>query len=347
MNWSIVAAFAVPLVLSWILVRCHIMFAFRWGLIDMPSDRKFHRNPTPTGAGLAIYLAMTCTATFWSFFGGQEWVGNVQLLMAGLIVLFGLLDDHRTLPWQLRLAVHVLTAVVAVRYALPDLGGLLLVAAVLWIVVLINAFNVVDNMDGLCTGVAWIIGACLVAALLPDHSFSVQSEGLGITPFHLVTLLGALAAFFWFNRPPARVFLGDTGSTFLGFILAVACLPLLFSKSEVRSVSVNWIVPICLMALPIYDLASVLFLRWWQGRGLFVSDRNNLSHRLVATGLTPQRAVALLWLLNLVSSIGGLVLLNVTVPMKLALGVAHLSCWWIGLPLVERYLSARRKKLRY
>jgi UDP-GlcNAc:undecaprenyl-phosphate GlcNAc-1-phosphate transferase len=324
MDWSMAVAFAVPLVLSWILVAAYIQLAPRWGLVDLPSERKIHLKPTPTGAGLALYLAVATFAGFWSLFRREELAANVQILLAGLIVAFGLLDDRRPLPWQLRLVLQVLIAVVAVKYALPEYpvlkypppkhSVLMQAIAVLWIVVSINAFNFMDNMDGLCTGVAGIIGACLVVALLPGRSFSAPSERLGITQFHLLMVLGALAGFFWFNRPPARVFMGDAGSTFLGFIMGVACLPLIFSGHAYYQISSNWVVAACMMVLPIYDLASVLFLRLCRRRGLFVSDRNNLSHRLVASGWSSRGAVILIWFLCLVSGVGGLLILLETNP---------------------------------
>ncbi|HMF12225.1 MAG TPA: hypothetical protein VKE94_07960, partial [Gemmataceae bacterium] len=164
MDWPqiapLLAAFTVPLALSWIFTALHIRAAEIFGLIDQPSERKFHQKPTPTGAGIASFAAVTCSAGFLASVCGFTWTAwNVHFLVAGLVVAFGLLDDHRTLSWQLRVVVYSLAALATFQapweYRVP---------AAIWIVVLINAFNFLDNMDGLCAGVAWILAACLFTA---------------------------------------------------------------------------------------------------------------------------------------------------------------------------------------
>jgi UDP-GlcNAc:undecaprenyl-phosphate GlcNAc-1-phosphate transferase len=345
MDWPqmapLLAAFAVPLALSWILTACHIRVAPRFGLIDQPCERKFHQKPTPTGAGVALFAAVTLSAVFLSSVWGLDgttW--NVQFLVAGSIVVFGLLDDHRTLSWQLRIVVYSLAALATFQapwdYRVP---------AAIWIVLLVNAFNFVDNMDGLCAGMAWIAAACLAIAKARSGDIFQPVpayQDAGFNTWHLLLLAGALAGFFWYNRPPARVFMGDAGSTFLGFFLAVASVPLLLGEDETPRLSADWLTSACMFALPIYDFVSVVTLRVWERRGLFVSDRNNLSHRLVALGFTPTRAVAFLWLLAVVGGTGGLLLYFVPDPAKTILGVAQLVGWWIGLPLVEYFANRRR-----
>jgi UDP-GlcNAc:undecaprenyl-phosphate GlcNAc-1-phosphate transferase len=348
MDWvlicPLIAAFVLSLALCWILNALHIRLAPHLDLIDQPSDRKIHQKPTPTGAGIAIFGAVTISVVVLPSVLGLDWATwNLHFLVAGLIVVFGLLDDHRTLSWQLRLVVYSLAALATFQapweYRIP---------AGLWIIVLINAFNFVDNMDGLCAGMAWIAAACLALAKTWSREIfqsvpPYQNEGFNA--WHLLLLVGALTAFLWFNRPPARVFMGDAGSTFLGFFLGDASVPLFLGEGDTPRLSSDWLAPLCMFALPIYDLVSVATLRVWQRRGLFVSDRNNISHRLVALGYTPTLAVLLLWLLAVVGGLGGLLVYVVPDPAKTIVGVAQLAGWWVGLPLIE-YFAQRRHSAR-
>jgi UDP-GlcNAc:undecaprenyl-phosphate GlcNAc-1-phosphate transferase len=286
---------------------------------------------------LALYLAIA----FYAFAGG---LWSPHFLLGGVIVLVGFLDDCRHLPWQFRLLVQAAVSLAAVASSLPTASWVLWIVGALWIVVLINAMNFVDNMDGACAGIAWIIAASLAMLRMGVPNSAYEESGAKPAEFaptallgfiHLILLMGALAGFLWYNRSPARVFMGDAGSTFIGFFLGVASVPLLFGN--------DWLTPVCMFALPIYDFASVAALRLWQKRGLFVSDKNNLSHRLVELGFKPTRAVALLWLLALVGGVGGLLLVLAPNPAKTILGVAQLGGWWIGLPVVE-YFARRTMK---
>jgi UDP-GlcNAc:undecaprenyl-phosphate GlcNAc-1-phosphate transferase len=345
MEWPLLASFLAPLALSAIFTACFLRLAPRLGLIDMPSERKFHKRPTPTGAGLALFAAVALSAVLLASSGITDGAGwNVQFLLGALIVFFGLIDDHHSLPWQARLLVQVLTAFIAVNYATPNAEWEFVAFGTFWVVILINAINFVDNMDGLCAGITWIVAACL--ALAEYKAFGTRSAVLVTGPSalgtpHLLMLMGALTGFLWFNRPPARVFMGDAGSTFLGFFIAVATLPLFLDVDEKSHLSDDWVAPVCMMALPIYDLVSVAVLRVWHRRGLFVSDKNNLSHRLVELGLSPTIAVCLLWLLALAGGVGGLVLYQVPHPAKAIPAGLQLACWWAALPVTE-YVAWRR-----
>ena len=154
-GWEL-AAFGWPLFLTCVLTSCHIHLASVYGLIDHPSDRKFHKQPTPTGAGIALFVAIE---SFAFVIGERIW--SSQLLLGGLIVLLGLIDDIRPLPSQLRLVIHGLIAFPAVLLVMPWASWEYLAAGTFWVLVLIHAFNFLDNMDGLCAGVAWILAACV------------------------------------------------------------------------------------------------------------------------------------------------------------------------------------------
>jgi UDP-GlcNAc:undecaprenyl-phosphate GlcNAc-1-phosphate transferase len=247
----------------------------------------------------------------------------LRWLLALVIVLLGLVDDLRPLPWQLRLGVQAVVTAVAVFLYLPDVTGWGRAAAVLWVVGLINAFNMLDNMDALSGGVAWIAAGCLgVAAWLQQPAAAL--------PY--LTLMGALTGFLYFNRPPARIFMGDAGSTFLGFFLGLGGLQVSLAEGG-RPWS--WLLMPCAFAVPCYDLLTVVTLRLAQGRSPFHADKQHLSHRLVARGLRPPVAVAAIHLLALAGGAGGLLLYCVTSWTAAILVGVQLALVWTAILLVE------------
>jgi UDP-GlcNAc:undecaprenyl-phosphate GlcNAc-1-phosphate transferase len=322
------AAFLLPLCVSWILTAFLIRLAPRFGLFDDPGARKTHTQRTPKGGGLAIYGAMVIGAFFLP--PGRE--GDLlRVLGFGLvIVLLGLLDDLRPLPWQLRLGVQTAVALAALLTAPGDLGWFIGAAAVIWIIGLTNAFNMLDNMDGLSAGVAWI-----AAALLASAAFLRQEQGRDGLPY--LAFMGALSGFLWFNRPPARMFMGDAGSTFLGFFLGVSSV-----EDHVRSHSgpQQWAVPLFIFAVPWYDLTSVVALRLWHRRSPFHGDKQHLSHRLVQLGLRPPLAVSVICLLALASGAGALLLYEASTT-RAALAAVQLLCWWLAVAVIEYFRHFR------
>jgi UDP-GlcNAc:undecaprenyl-phosphate GlcNAc-1-phosphate transferase len=325
------ALFLLPLVISWLLTALLIRLAPRFGLFDDPGARKVHRKRTPRGGGLAIYVAML--ASEFCFFHGGEGHAFPVLALGLIIMLLGLIDDMHPLPWQLRLAVQMGVAIVAVLTLSADLPWYVRLGAILWIVGLTNAFNMLDNMDALSAGVAWIVAALLF--LVPLVRQADARDYQAALPY--LTLMGALSGFLWFNRPPARIFMGDAGSTFLGFFLGVSSL-----ESTLGAVTVphHWAVPLCILAVPWYDLLSVVGLRLRQGRSPFQADKQHLSHRLVRLGLKSPMAVCIIYLLTLATGAGGLLLCLVSYTGAFLVGI-ELACWWAAVAAIE-YVSHYR-----
>ena len=336
----------VPLLYSLVLTLILRRGAPLLGLVDRPSERKVHTRPVPKGGGLAMFLALALSTALFAVvglpLGNWRWVIDEQALLretgvllgiGSAIVLLGFIDDLRPLPWQLRLAVQTATAAGAVALWPCEAGWLLRLLAVLWIVGLTNAFNMLDNMDALSGGVAGIAAALLAAAVRIRLG---ALEWLQAAPF--VMLVGAVAGFLWFNRPPARVFMGDAGSTFLGFFLGVRSLdggPVALADWR------TWLVPVCVLALPWYDLIVVVAIRLAQGRSPFYADKQHLSHRLVARGLSPVAAVGVIHLLALASGIAGLWFYALSESAAILLAVGLSLCWTAGGVL--DYLSWRRR----
>ncbi len=306
------ASLAVSLPLTALLIR----LAPRLGLVDLPDPRKVHTRPTPRAGGVALFVAFLLAALL----PPGPWPSPaLSLALVGLpIVLLGLADDLRPLSWQLRLAVQFLVAGLASWLLLPPSALPLHALAALWVVTLVNAFNMLDNMDALSAGTAAI---AFVALLLAGGD---ARAWLG--------LLGAVLGFLWFNRPPARVFMGDAGSTFLGFAVGVGTARLALAEGA-RPWAALAALAVC--AVPCYDFTSVVLIRLREGRSPFHADKRHLSHRLAARGLSGPRAVGVIHVLALASGASGLLLYYVSDWPAATLAFGQLALWWGALALIE------------
>jgi UDP-GlcNAc:undecaprenyl-phosphate GlcNAc-1-phosphate transferase len=311
--------------------------AARFGLIDLPSERKVHTSPTPRGGGIAVWLGVVGTFAVAQLLlwyvksgGGEGFVpafakehvagaaarvGELWILLAAgtLLMLLGLADDRGGLSWQLRLAVEFAVAGVCV-WLIPNLRATAFIPypfipgalSVLWIVALINAFNMLDNMDGLSAGVAAISASVLAAVLLlsPDPA---TGKGQLFKAGLLFVLVGSLLGFLWHNRPPAKIFMGDSGSYFIGFMIAVATLLASYTgyHSEKRHAI---LAPLLVMAVPLYDMTTVILIRLKNGLSPFAADKNHFSHRLVDLGLTKTQAVLTIYLMSATCGLSALLL---------------------------------------
>jgi UDP-GlcNAc:undecaprenyl-phosphate GlcNAc-1-phosphate transferase len=290
------AALALALVLT-PAVRA---LARRWNLVDAPGGRKIHTVSVPRVGGVGITLAMML-ALAGAAVTGEASADDVHawlpvLLGGALVFAVGLWDDVRPLPAWVKLAVQIAgaggAAALGVRIehvtllgSTLGLGLLALPLTILWIVGLTNAFNVMDGLDGLATGLAIIAAAtCAVVSLARDD---LQGGML------LVVLLGALCGFLPYNFNPATIFLGDSGSLVVGYVLAVTAITS-FQKGATALVVLG---PLLLFALPISEtLHSVV--RRLRGQGLrhvFLPDQQHVHHRLLGLGLSHRQVVLLLY----------------------------------------------------
>ena len=265
------------------------------------------------------------------------------LAAATVLMLLGLADDVRKLDWRFRLAVEVLVAAAVVYgrgWALTvfiDWPLLTNVLSVLWIVWLVNSFNMLDNMDGLSGGVAAIAAAMLgiVMLLVPDPT-SNQPQ-LFVAGF-LFVLVGALVGFLFHNRPPARIFMGDAGSYFVGFCLAVMTILATFSGNGLPRHAI--LAPLCVLAVPLYDTLSVVCIRLRAGRSVFKGDTSHFSHRLVDLGLSKTGAVLTIYLTTTACGLGALLLHQVNVGGAVIV-VLLIGCLLSVIAILE--MTARRK----
>lgn len=243
---------------------------------------------------------------------------STALLLLGCLAVLhvlGLIDDRRPLGPFVKLGVMTLVAV-AVPILSPETrmltmldghaGGswLSIVLTVLWLLVVTNALNFMDNMDGLTAGTAAIASACFLAAALLHQQWFVGAC--------LALLVGACAGFLVLNFPPAKIFMGDSGSLVIGFLLGFLTIRTTFVPEAAPGMPARgWyglFMPLCVLAVPIYDFVSVVAIRLSQKRSPFVGDLQHLSHRLVGMGLSRRAAAAVIWGLTLVTGISGIVL---------------------------------------
>lgn len=338
-------------------------FAQRLGLMAKMGGHSTHTNVTPLGGGIGIWLGIVGTfaiGTAAVFFArhAPEWqaempaamaeqlngvwskVGQVWKLIAAGTVLstLGLIDDRRGVsPW-LRLAVEFIVAAYAVYglgfglTAFIGVDWLTNLLSVVWIVGLINSFNMLDNMDGLSGGVAAIIAATMAVVMLLTPDPGTAQPQFFVAALLLV-VLGSLLGFLWHNRPPAKIFMGDAGSYLVGFLIAVAMLMATFAGGgEDRPHAV--LAPLCVMAVPLYDMITVLWIRVREGRSLFVGDRSHFSHRLVDLGLSRTQAVMTIYLVTATCGLAAIVLTQVTISLALmVLGIV--ACMLLLVVILE------------
>lgn len=318
-------------------------WAPRWGLVDQPGARKVHSTPTPLGGGLGIWFGVIATFAVGSVMvaivRGSErlsagwspahlallegaWTRIDELwgiLAAGTVLaILGLLDDRFGLSAGLRLVVQTLVGIVVVFglgyqfTAFVPLPWLTKSLSVLWIVALINSFNMLDNMDGLSGGIAALVSLMLAIVMLltPDPETGLPQY---LVAGLLLVVAGGVSGFLWHNRPPAKIFMGDSGSYLVGYLVAVATLLATYASFQEVARPHAVLAPVCAMAVPLYDMLTVLWIRIRAGRSPFQADKSHFSHRLVDLGLSKSQAVLTIYLLTLTCGLAAVLLSFVTV----------------------------------
>jgi len=181
----------------------------------------------------------------------------------------------------------------------PVVCGLI---TVLWIVGITNAFNLLDNMDGLSAGVAMIVSVILLIVAVQTAQYFLAAL--------LLVLLGSIVGFLIYNFPPASIFMGDTGSLFIGYMLAASAVLLTFYKEGYGLFPI--VVPLIVFCVPLFDTAGVILIRLRAGRSIFEADKNHFSHRLVRLGMTPRKAVLVIYLLTFATGLMATLLYHTT-----------------------------------
>jgi len=308
------------IVFSALLVPLFRKLALHLGITDRPGQRKIHDRPKPLLGGLAVvsafYLTIALNLSGLFLFKNIPLVSHLMLpylnllpkiqarflelsCIAGgslVIVILGLIDDIRgeTFPYQVKFLFQFLSVGIlfagGVRTQFMPGQVLDFVVTAVWIVGIANAFNLMDNMDGLSAGVAAI--ASLLFAVI------VFLQGQLFTAFIFVALAGSLLGFLPFNWYPSKIFMGDAGSLFIGYMLGTLTVVSSYITPESQTV-IPVIIPLLVLSVPIYDTFSVMVIRWREHRPLFVGDKKHFSHRLMALGMRQTQAVFFIYVVTL------------------------------------------------
>ena len=324
---GIALAFVTAFVLSLIVTPITRRIAVAHGLVAKPQKDRWHKKPTALLGGVAVFVATS--ASLFAF--GQVWAILPVWTAAAMMFLLGIADDVIGLRPATKLAGQIIAASALVFIAGTSIwtGSRTADALIhiLWIVAITNAFNLLDNMDGLCSGIALIAAIAYVAA----HPGPTESLILG------AALAGALGGFLFYNFNPASIFLGDAGSLFIGFTLAGLTAARTEDATIPGIVSVVT-VPVLLLLIPIIDTAFVAVARTLSGRAVSQGGRDHMSHRLVAFGFSERAAVLILCNIAAVSAI--------TATLVRAYGFGNVNVVVVLLLIVLLLLTVQLARVR-
>lgn len=315
-------AFVVALIVSLIATPLVILLAKKTGAMDAPNARKVHKKPIPRIGGLAIYAGFMAAIIFVAAkfgFDNEMIKETVGLTLSGsLIVALGLVDDYKNLPAKIKLFGQICAAAILVlgfdvridfvtdpfgeyfyfdNLAIPHLA---VFVTMFWLVGLTNTVNLIDGLDGLAAGVASIASFTILLVALEQNFILVA--------IMTAALAGAAVGFLKYNFNPAKIFMGDTGSMFLGFMLAGISV-----TGAVKSVAtIALIVPIFALGLPILDTTFAIVRRLRGGVPIFKPDKGHLHHRLLGVGFTQCQAVLLMYVISALFGLSAIALTAVS-----------------------------------
>ena len=320
-------AVAASSVLALVLTPLVRALARRIGMVATPKTDRWHKQPTATLGGVAIWLSVMIGCLV---FVPPTTYGWVILRASTFLFLVGMVDDvFHTKPYQ-KLIGQVMGSAFVIYYGLSlpwtSYSSLNVALTIFWLIGITNAINLLDNMDGLATGIAIIGSAFLTLSFINTNQ---PAEAL-----MLATFAGALLGFLVYNSNPASIFMGDSGSMFIGFFLASAAL-VNVSGGRSRSLLPVLAVPILVLFIPIFDTTFVTILRKVSGRAASHGGRDHTSHRLVALGMSERHAV---WMLYGFAALSGVLALLVQ-RVKLDVSLAAIAGFTVLLTLIGVYLA--------
>lgn len=307
---NVVAALIVAMAISFAMTPVAKSFAQKIGAIDVPKDaRRVHSHPIPRMGGLAIFLGFVLSVVLFAKIDRQI---QGMLLGAVIVVVIGVIDDIIQLRALVKLVFQIIAAVVAVYHGVEieilsslnffgtgeyiSLGVLAIPVTVFWIVAITNSVNIIDGLDGLAVGVSAIssIVMLVVSVLVADIELAVI----------IAALFGACVGFMPYNINPAKIFMGDSGSLLLGYVLATVSIIGLFKFYAI----VSFVVPFLVLAFPLFDTAFAVIRRILKGQSPMSPDRGHLHHRLIDMGMSQKQAVAVLYSVSTVLGLVAVVL---------------------------------------
>jgi UDP-GlcNAc:undecaprenyl-phosphate GlcNAc-1-phosphate transferase len=326
------------MVLSLVLVPLAKKLAIRWNIHDQPGERKIHQTPKPYLGGVAIFLSFVIVLLFnlvlfmvlkdqaslqlnFPFLAGQYsllikvWPKLAAIIIgATIIVLVGVIDDINStlISPKMKLLLQTIAAIVAVYFGVKitffPYDWIDWVISILWIVLITNSFNLLDNMDGLSSGVAAISAIIFLSVSVYQGQFFIA--------LILCIFIGSILGFLNYNYYPSSIFMGDAGSLFLGYILATLTISASYVTPESSSL-LPALMPVIILSIPLFDTISVIIIRVKEHRPIYVGDKRHLSHRLVDMGFSPRSAVNTIYLLTFAIGLAAFLLPYLSIKLSI------------------------------
>ena len=331
----VLLALLVAGVVSLLLTPVVKAFSIKVGAVDVPNDdRRMHKHPIPRLGGLAIFFGFVVAMLL---FVPLDKARQGMLLGAVVIVILGIFDDIHALSAKLKFVVQIFAALIAVLMGnrievlsnpnifsdnpLWELGPLSIPITIIWIVAITNAVNLIDGLDGLACGVSTISSMTMlvISLLVSDLNVAII----------MAALVGACIGFLPYNFNPAKIFMGDTGATFLGFIMATMSVQGMFKMYNI----ISFVVPFLMLGLPIFDVCFAVVRRISKGQNPMKPDRSHVHHKLIDMGLSQKQAVGTLYVISGILGMSA-VILTTSGALKallvlISLAVAAFVCWWV------------------
>lgn len=297
---SFIVVFFISATIAYLFTPSVINLAHKIGAIDVPKDnRRVHKEPIPRLGGLAIAFGFFITGLLFFRFITKLFM---IFLGAALIIISGVIDDTKGLSPKGKLAFQIAAALLVsfsgtrIEFLSDiftpgkyfDVGMLSIPMTVFWIVGITNTVNLIDGLDGLAAGISAISSFCLMLI--------VMQNGDVVLALTLAALIGAITGFFPYNFNPAKIFMGDTGALFLGYILAVISMEAVIKSAATLAV----FIPIFVLGIPIFDTSFAILRRAKARKPIMQADKGHLHHRLLKTGMNQKQAVLTLYFMSVV-----------------------------------------------
>lgn len=314
-----IVAFFLPFILSYVLTPVAKKLAYKVGAIDVPKDnRRVHKKPIPRLGGLAIFLS---TAISMIILMPKNNISISILIGGSLIAITGIIDDIKPMSAKLKLALQIVAALIVVlggvqidtitnpsNKQIIELKAFAIPITIFWIVGITNTLNLIDGLDGLSAGVSGISASSFFIVA------SIMSAKLGNPDFMIIPILlsailaGAAFGFLPHNFNPAKIFMGDTGSLFLGFMLSVIAV-----EGVMKGVAtIAIVIPILILGLPIFDTTFAILRRFINKRPIMEADKGHLHHRLLDKGLSQRQTVLVLYTISVLMSVSAISFSNLS-----------------------------------
>ena len=335
--WYVLLALLVAAIISCLATPLVKMLSVKYGAVDVPKDgRRMHDHPIPRMGGLAIFFGFMVSMLLFVILDTAK---KGMLAGAVIIVILGVLDDKYSLPAVPKFLVQIIAALVAVMAGnrievlsnpnifsadpVWQLGWLSFPVTVIWIVAITNAVNLIDGLDGLACGVSSISSASMLVIALRFSELDVAVM--------MAALVGACIGFLPYNFNPAKIFMGDTGATFLGFIMATVSVEGMFKMYGL----ISFVAPFLILGLPIFDVCFAVVRRVSHGQSPMHPDRGHVHHRLIDMGFSQKQAVGVLYVISAILGLSAVVLTATNavraMVFLLAMGVTVAVAWRVFL----------------